>query len=328
LEYRFWEVSYSSLASAKIFVTYPRGEDPCAIKGVRGFNIVADCCSIYIFNNWAAFSISDGCNWGPRAREASYRACKNFIKNLRAESDGLINLNEAHKILRICLDRANSSIAEGYGLCEAGTTTLLGGFIGKLSKPVLGKDTLLSCINVGDGRAFIYRSKKKKVEKIVFYEDEYVKGLAFDVGGRLGPYLGDGKPDLRNLEFFDILCNSGDYIICLTDGVYSNFDPEYQGILPDFFGLPDKTWDVIPEAVVAGIKRKYLLKEMEKIINAIPIEELNTTTIVDKFHIYIFNIINPTRAFMEKNPTQRVPANYAVYPGRLDHATILVYKII
>jgi len=67
---------------------------------------------------------------------------------------------------------------------------------------------------------------------------------------------------------------------------------------------------------------------MEKIINAIPIEELNTTTIVDKFHIYIFNIINPTRAFMEKNPTQRVPANYAVYPGRLDHATILVYKII
>jgi len=66
---------------------------------------------------------------------------------------------------------------------------------------------------------------------------------------------------------------------------------------------------------------------MERIIKTIPKNELNASSITDLLHNYTLNIINPTRTFMEKYPANRVPSNYRAYPGRLDHATILVYKI-
>ena len=42
-------------------------------------------------------------------------------------------------------------------------------------------------------------------------------------GGRLGPYLDPGLPDLRNFVVKSFECNSNDTIIVVSDGVDDNF---------------------------------------------------------------------------------------------------------
>lgn len=39
-------------------------------------------------------------------------------------------------------------------------------------------------------------------------------------GGRIGPYLEGGTPDLRNIDLYFTMCDEGDFIIILSDGVH------------------------------------------------------------------------------------------------------------
>lgn len=41
-----------------------------------------------------------------------------------------------------------------------------------------------------------------------------------DPGGRIGPYLNGGTPDLRNLDLYLQPCAVGDVILCVSDGVH------------------------------------------------------------------------------------------------------------
>lgn len=73
-----------------------------------------------------------------------------------------------------------------------------------------------------------------------------------DCGGRIGPSQEDedhpGLPDLRNLDLGFDLCNDGDLLLGLSDGVYDNIDPEFTGKSPSSFGLDAEGWDgILPE---------------------------------------------------------------------------------
>ncbi len=50
-----------------------------------------------------------------------------------------------------------------------------------------------------------------------------------DPGGRLGPYLDAGAPDVRNLRVFFELCREGDTVLLMTDGIHDNLDPKSLG---------------------------------------------------------------------------------------------------
>lgn len=49
---------------------------------------------------------------------------------------------------------------------------------------------------------------------------------ARDPGGRLGPQLANGEPDLRNLTVFFSECVEDDIIFVVSDGVHDNFGLE------------------------------------------------------------------------------------------------------
>jgi len=53
-----------------------------------------------------------------------------------------------------------------------------------------------------------------------------------DCGGRLGPYIEEGRPDLRNIELYFQRCYEGDMIIVVSDGVHDNLDPQILGVKP------------------------------------------------------------------------------------------------
>lgn len=43
-----------------------------------------------------------------------------------------------------------------------------------------------------------------------------------DPGGRIGPQLPNGAPDLGNLRLYSVSCDEGDYILLMSDGVHDN----------------------------------------------------------------------------------------------------------
>lgn len=68
---------------------------------------------------------------------------------------------------------------------------------------------------------------------------------ANEPGGRLGPFVDNGQPDLRNLALFYEECDADDVLLLCTDGVHENLDPARLGVAPAalapaFAGL---TWE-------------------------------------------------------------------------------------
>ncbi len=45
-------------------------------------------------------------------------------------------------------------------------------------------------------------------------------------GGRIGPWIGQGAPDLRNLKLYFYGCEQDDICFVCSDGIHDNFDPQ------------------------------------------------------------------------------------------------------
>jgi len=82
---------------------------------------------------------------------------------------------------------------------ESGMTALVGGLV----LPLEGTPNqhAFVCISVGDTKAFVWRAYKRKILDVTSGNRTNLTS-ARDPGGRLGPYVNDHDPDLRNLVIF------------------------------------------------------------------------------------------------------------------------------
>lgn len=76
-------------------------------------------------------------------------------------------------------------------------------------------------MSIGDCKAFKF-SADGQVTEITEGNRQNVSD-ARDPGGRIGPHLNDGSPDLRNLSVYYCDCEENDVIALLSDGVHDNF---------------------------------------------------------------------------------------------------------
>lgn len=81
--------------------------------------------------------------------------------------------------------------------------------------------------SVGDCKAFHWSYQSGRVTDITFGNRLNVRD-ARDPGGRLGPYVGQGEPDLRNLKCYFHPCHEGTSLSYL-------FISSYFAICPSFY---------------------------------------------------------------------------------------------
>ena len=100
---------------------------------------------------------------------------------------------------------------------------------------------------VGDCKAFLWRVGKGEVVEITEGNRHNSRDVR-DCGGRLGPAQENCEPDLRNFFTSFCVCEEGDLLMLMSDGVHDNLDPENLGYLPcdlpphiyqDLTSLPD-----------------------------------------------------------------------------------------
>jgi hypothetical protein len=95
--------AHCRFGSGRSISTYPQVSAFCALcrcdlpRGVRyhraayrlqgngAFNLIADRFILQVLPNWSIIAVADGCNWGPRPREAAVRACQAFVDFVREQ---------------------------------------------------------------------------------------------------------------------------------------------------------------------------------------------------------------------------------------------------
>ena len=306
--------------------TYPRD-----LQGIREGDPIADQYAIARIDNRVISALADGCSWGVEPKEAARKASRMFVSYLKRHNDLIQSTQDAADFILRSYEAAHRSIVYGRNeenLFLAGTTTMCAGILLELVNPEQGKPFAFVCASIGDCKGYSYNPKTDKISEFTIGNRGGID--ARDPGGRLGPTLQDGSPDLRNLKLYCHLCEESDIIILVSDGVHDNIDPRQLGKKPSEIGIivnPD-SWDKVKEEKSNDHDNK-ISEWSEKYLNNL-ISTTKPVTVASINRCLIKNSMDITKSmrnFMEQNPGKRVPPDYLLYPGKVDHTTCIAFKV-
>ena len=197
-------------------------------------------------------------------------------------------------------------------------------------------------VSLGDCKAFHWSSESGKFSDIT--ASNRVNSLsASDCGGRLGPHEVNNLPDLRNLELGFFPCHTGDCIILVSDGVHDNLDLDHLGLTTSELGIPYPDWESVPPEQYQILKNDYRVYLLQKIITnpeTITREELYygfkanqkaaSVKQIPEAPVIVSRLLNHCERtcaaavkWMRDNPQDKLPSDYVLYPGKMDHTTCL-----
>jgi len=294
---------------------------------VREGDPICDRYFVKLYENRIIAALADGCNWGERPRQAAKKACKAFTLYMNNTHKKAKTLQELGKFMLESFADAHRRILEsaGEGYWEAGTTTMIGSMIlratpGDSSVP----KWVFLCCNLGDCKGFRY-SPQNKVATDLTKDTRVDTQDSGDPGGRLGPRGDPPQPDLRNLSLLWSVCEQNDFIILVSDGVYDNLDPRHLGISPREVGLPCDDWNDADRKAATIANCRFIENKMAMIISSI--EELTPQAICTTITERVYEVTEKTREFMVENPNTRLPKDYTKYPGKVDHTSVLCFRV-
>jgi len=192
------------------------------------------------------------------------------------------------------------------------------------------------CLGVGDCKAYRYSSRTTRFTDITIGNRKKPSDPR-DPGGRLGPYLDEGKPDLANLEMYYAEIEEGDIISVCSDGVWDNYDPEMLGIEPKELCLEQDKWEDVPfktavqekDHFLGQLMREQVLEEKYQELKEGEGHAINLTPQDIAFKLVRHCVVTTQicRDFMEQNPNLKQPSDYKKYPGKIDHSTCISFKV-
>lgn len=230
-----------------------------------------------------------------------------------------------HYLLRSFAEAHKRIVAGKEDIWEAGTTTLIGVLCLELEPAQEGDPKWgILCASVGDCKAFIAtRGGKDVVDVTSGNRNNVLDGR--DPGGRLGPYVGQGWPDLRNLRLYFSPCEADDLVMIMSDGVHDNLDPQTLGKIPADLKLPNKSWDELTHDSLMKVKSEYMRGLLKDIIFAK--EEINPGLITERVISHCLEVTRKSREYMEEDPARKQPMDYIAYPGKMDHTTCVTFIV-
>ena len=323
--YRGETFNYGGILSCSGISTYP------TIRGSRQGDPICDHWCTRLYNNCSIVCLCDGCGWGPQAQQAAIKASRAFVEYI---NDNLIFdiIEDVGHHLLLAASAAHNAIIKGYedDIWSAKSTTILGGILVPLQplspdEPRYG----FTFISIGDCKAFYYSKRTGDVTDLTAGNRHSVTD-ATDPGGRIGPWIGEGAPDLRNLKLYFVGCNVGDIVFLATDGVHDNFDPQQLGKLPKEVStqLEGEDWkEYFGNSSADKVKNTFRVKLLRETIHASS-RDVTPVEITSSVINHCVNLTKKCRDFMENNPQiKKQPSDIKEYPGKFDHTTIVALSV-
>ncbi|EFA81250.1 protein phosphatase 2C-related protein [Heterostelium album PN500] len=333
------ERKYNDVICCKSGSSYPKH-----FSGRRQGDPICDRFKVSIYRNNVIATLADGCNWGRLPYEAATKATDAFLQFMEENFHEINTVRKAGSFLLGGMTAAHKGIIAGKSeVWESGTSTLIGGLLTKIKKPKkdhtdfkrmssltfidVEADWVFTGVTLGDCKAFHYSVKNKVFSDITKGNRQNLSD-ARDPGGRLGPYVGNGEPDLRNLSVFYKYCDENDLILLLSDGVHDNLDPQQLGLKPLDLGIDAESWDIAGQQFAAEtdrIKNEYRTQWLSDHFN--DEKSLTPSYITNYLLKHCVDTTQTSRDFMEQNTTKKLPCDYKLYPGKMDHNTCICFRV-
>ena len=195
--------------------------------------------------------------------------------------------------------------------------------------------------SLGDCKVYRYSRATEQVLEVT--SDDQTKISLRDAGGHLGK-----ECLLDNLTCYFCPLDEGDFIICLTDGVHDNLDPETLRIPPSSLGIDADSWRHV--ATVEGVNARRKFREM-RMSQVLGLNHLNNKSvgltpemITERVLDYVKETTEDLRGGEEKGAVlqrdweildgeERMKMKSEVIwaqknaPGKYDHSTCLVIEV-
>eukprot|EP01119_Soliformovum_irregulare_P016233 TRINITY_DN4676_c0_g1_i1.p1 TRINITY_DN4676_c0_g1~~TRINITY_DN4676_c0_g1_i1.p1 ORF type:complete len:446 (+),score=120.48 TRINITY_DN4676_c0_g1_i1:111-1448(+) len=305
--------------------TYPKRD------GIhRDGDPMADYFQIAVYPKYAIACVADGCGWGERMALAAKDACNGFVHHMQHAKMDSKNFNLKHlgKEILMGIDAANMNVLDK---CKErdhdhpGTATFLGGLVVRETN-----GWLFVFGSIGDCKAFRWSCKKSRVFDLTAKKNQRLTNSASDPGGRLGSLP---LPDVRNLFLSEAQCDEGDILFLVSDGVHDNVDASSGGLSPKEISrkYPEK-WEDIAREEAHEILDKWRVGKLREIIMGKSDgkgDAILPSVLIERVLGHCINLTESSRAFLE-NPENRklkLPHNYKLYPGKMDHTTCLAFVV-
>jgi len=341
--------AFKDLVMAKSVSAYPQkvlqgttnSDGSPILLEVREGDPICDQYALLAFENRVMVAVADGCNWGEEPRLAAEKASYIFIDYLKKHQKDISDLRDTVPLILRAFMAAHNTIIDGYSMdniYQAGTTTMIAGMCFELLSPYQGFSHAFVFVSLGDCKAYHLRMRSGDITDLT--DDNRNNILdAKDPGGRIGPHLEGGQPDLRNLSVFWVPCDAEDILFLTTDGVHDNLDPQHLGKLPSELNLtiPNDSWSSLDPQKDPGTyeqARKAKSAFIKSFINNLigvenPVTQVNRPTpalLTERLITHCLSTTESSRSFMEKNYGKKLPPDFKQYPGKMDHVTCCAFR--
>lgn len=144
------------------------------------------------------------------------------------------------------------------------------------------------------------------------------------------------------------MCEEDDIILCVSDGVHDNLDPQILGISPKdvdstLYGKFNDWKSFSNDDEIEKVKTHHMQKlmsdelicggeeerKMRQKIFAHTDEEspISPESITNRIMKHCLSVTGKGREWMEQNPKEKLPMDYSSFPGKMDHATAVVVRV-
>lgn len=311
-------------------------------------------CDMYqckLYKNRLIACVTDGCGWGQRSKNASVTANKTFVDYIEKQISNVTDIQSAALVLVKAIQEAHEKVIEGANNAwEVGTTTLCGGILLEIPQQnSFDAPYAFLCVNIGDCKAYHCSKYDSGDESLGSFGSKLGVNPSVDLskspwsivditsgnrasdvkiaGGHLGPKADSTEllPDLTNFSMHLTPCFKGDIILMVSDGVHDNLDPEALGVDPMGIGLNYDKWLDIPLQDRIALKDSYRTQLFYRHFQSVP--SLSPLEIANWTQNWVTNITDKKRSYMEQNFGKEEPSDSKLYPGKMDHSTVLSFFV-
>ena len=312
---------------------------------------IADVYAVIARPNNAILAVADGCNWGPKPRQAARCAVRGSVEYLNQKlftpETMPCNTQQVIRTMLRSFECAQKTIIESEGT----TTTLCVAIVIELAEPKGEHRWGLCVVSVGDSPCFVWQSKTRQVLEVTSASHEGQVRDMRDSGGCLGANVGE-EPDLSNLICCFALLAEGDIVFLTSDGISDNFDPVtlLEGVgqpttathnepLPPM-ALPMLTPHERQLALLANLARVIRgtrsQSKLDRPIHAWEVKEAIIKYVIEVtdrlrtcMEYSLMDIDNPELTASEKRTKElELKEKLKTMRGKLDHATLALYEVV
>jgi hypothetical protein len=135
---------------------------------------------------------------------------------------------------------------------------------------------------------------------------------------------------LANFKLYMKVCNEGDLIFLITDGVHDNFDVQNIGETPIDWNISASSWDeaakLFPEKT-GQVKGAFMVNQMKHVLLADSTAELTPDMVTYRLVEASSALTQTTRDWVEANPRKKLPHDAVRFPGKMDHCSCVCFKV-